>query len=71
VLKVADISTIMGYGISGLMGVVGILVLSGILVTESMPIHLRVLFGIVLVLYSVYRFMMTRTRAKQVERSDE
>ena len=70
-LKVADISTILGYGMSGVMGIVGILVLSGILVTEGMPMHLRILFGVVLILYSIYRFMMTRARSRQVESSDE
>lgn len=70
-LKVADISAILGYGMSGVMGIIGVLVLSGILVREGMPMHLRVLFGVVLILYSVYRFMMTRARSRQVESSDE
>lgn len=56
---------------SGLMAVVGVLVLSGILALEGMPVQLRLLFGGVLILYSVYRFMMTRTRSKQAESSDE
>jgi hypothetical protein len=54
-----------------MMCIVGILVLSGVLVKEGMPVELRMLFGVVLVLYSVYRFMMTRTRAQQAESSDE
>jgi len=70
-LQFSDLSTIAGYAIAGLMGVVGILVLSGILMTNGLTSQLRVLFGIVLVLYSVYRFMMTRTRAKQREMPDE
>jgi hypothetical protein len=40
-------------------------------VKEGMPEQLRILFGIVLVLYSVYRFMMTRARAKRTESPDE
>jgi hypothetical protein len=71
VLKLAYVSAIVGYGISGVMGVVGVLVLSGLLVKDGMPEQLRILFGIVLVLYSVYRFMMTRARAKQTESPDE
>lgn len=70
-LKLAYVSAIVGYGISGVMGVVGVLVLSGLLVKDGMPEQLRILFGIVLVLYSVYRFMMTRARAKQTESPDE
>lgn len=70
-LKLAYVSTIVGYGISGVMALVGVLVLSGLLVKEGMPQQLRILFGVVLVLYSVYRFMMTRARAKQTESPDE
>jgi len=70
-LQFSGLSTIAGYAIAGLMGVVGILVLSGILMTNGLTSQLRVLFGIVLVLYSVYRFMMTRTRSKQREMPDE
>lgn len=70
-MKLSAVSTFVGYGISGMMCIVGILVLSGVLAKEGMPVELRMLFGVVLVLYSVYRFMMTRTRAKQAESSDE
>jgi len=70
-LKLAAVSTIVGYTISALMATVGILVLSGVLMAEGMTTQLRVLFGAVLVLYSVYRFMMTRTRRRQEESSDE
>jgi hypothetical protein len=55
----------MGYGISGLMGIVGVLVLAGVLAKEGTPAQFRMLFGIVLIMYSVYRFMMTRLRQKQ------
>jgi hypothetical protein len=70
-LKFADVSTFMGYGIAGLMGIVGILVLSGVLASEGTPEHYRIIFGIVLLLYSVYRVMMTRARRKQVQGSEE
>jgi hypothetical protein len=55
----------MGYGISSLMGIVGVLVLAGVLAKEGTPVQFRMLFGIVLIMYSVYRFMMTRIRYKQ------
>jgi len=61
----------MGYTISVLMAVVGILVLTGVLMAEGMTMELRVLFGIVLVLYSVYRFMVTRARTRQEEESSD
>jgi len=70
-LKLGAVSTIVGYTISALMASVGILVLSGVLMTEGMTTELRVLFGIVLVLYGVYRFMMTRARTRQEEESSD
>jgi hypothetical protein len=71
VVKGVNVSTIVGYGMSGLMGIVGVLVLGGILMSEGMPSQLRILFGGILILYSVYRFIMTRTRARQEENLDE
>jgi hypothetical protein len=70
-LKLSAVSTIMGYGMSGIMGVAGVLVLSGILMTEGVSAEIRVIFGLVLVLYSVYRFMMTRMRSRQAESPEE
>jgi len=70
-LKFVDLSTFIGYGISGLMGIIGVLVLTGVLAREGTPVQLRILFGIVLILYSVYRFTMTRARHKQEEGSEE
>jgi uncharacterized membrane protein YfcA len=70
-LKAVDLSTLLGYGISGLMGIVGVLVLTGVLAKEGTPVQFRILFGIVLILYSVYRFTMTRARRKQEEGSEE
>ena len=70
-MKRVDLSTFVGYGISGLMGIVGVLVLTGVLAKEGTPAQFRILFGIVLILYSVYRFTMTRARHKQEEGSEE
>ena len=56
---------------SGIMGVAGILVLSGVLMSQGVSTQIRIIFGLVLVLYSVYRFMMTRTRSKQAESPEE
>ena len=53
------------------MGIVGVLVLTGVLAKEGTPAQFRILFGIVLILYSVYRFTMTRARHKQEEESEE
>ena len=70
-MKLAAVSTMVGYTISALMATVGILVLTGVLMTDGMTTQLRVIFGIVLVLYSVYRFLMTRARTRQEEGPDE
>lgn len=71
VVKGLNFSTVAGYGISLMMGIVGLLVLIGILMSERMPSQLRIIFGGVLILYSVYRFMMTRTRVRQEEDPEE
>jgi hypothetical protein len=70
-LKFVDLSTWVGYGMSGVMGIVGVLVLTGVLAKEGTPVQFRILFGIVLIMYSVYRLMMTRMRRKQEEGSEE
>ncbi|HCA82024.1 MAG TPA: hypothetical protein DEP53_20020 [Bacteroidetes bacterium] len=70
-MKLAAVSTMVGYTISALMATVGILVLTGVLMTDGMTTQPRVIFGIVLVLYSVYRFLMTRARTRQEEGPDE
>jgi hypothetical protein len=53
------------------MGIIGVLVLTGVLAREGTPVQFRILFGIVLILYSAYRFAMTRARLKQEEGSEE
>ena len=70
-MKLADVSTIVGYGMSGIMGVAGVLVSSGVLMSQGVSTEVRIIFGLVLVLYSVYRFIMTRARSKQAESPEE
>ena len=70
-MKLAGVSTIVGYAMSGIMGIFGILVASGVLMSQGMSSQMRVIFGLVLVLYSVYRFMMTRARTRQAESTEE
>lgn len=56
-----------GYAMAAMFCCLGIIVLYGGLpgVFEILPSPLRTLSGIVLLLYSVFRFITTRTRAKQ------
>jgi hypothetical protein len=70
-LKAIHASEIVGYTISGVMGVFGILVLSGAVVNEGMPSNVRIAFGVVLVLFGIYRFAVTRMRASQAKRKDQ
>jgi hypothetical protein len=52
-------------------GIFGILVLTGGVINEGMPSNVRIAFGVVLVLFGVYRFAVTRLRATQAERKDQ
>lgn len=70
-MKATRPSEIVGYAISGVVGVFGILVLVGGVVSEGMPSNVRIAFGVVLVLFGIYRFAVTRMRATQAERKDE
>ncbi|MEK6755412.1 MAG: hypothetical protein AABZ02_04585 [Bacteroidota bacterium] len=69
-MKQVDVSKILGYSISGLVTIFGILVLTGLVVNEGMPSKFRITFGIVLVLFGIFRFAVTRTRASRAERMD-
>lgn len=70
-MKAIRPSEIVGYTISGIVGIFGILVLTGGVINEGMPSNVRIAFGVVLVLFGVYRFAVTRLRAKQAERKDQ
>ncbi|MBM4161385.1 MAG: hypothetical protein FJ217_09835 [Ignavibacteria bacterium] len=70
-MKPANASKILGYSISGIVTVVGILLLTGVVGSEAQPAKFRVTFGIVLLLFGIYRFAVTRIRASQAERMDQ
>jgi hypothetical protein len=67
-VKPVDASVILGYVISGVMSVAGVLILTGIISNEGMPPKVWITFGVVLVLFGVYRFVLTRMRASQAEK---
>jgi hypothetical protein len=64
-------SAILGYAVSGLVSVFGVLVLTGVVVKEGMPPKLQITFGVVLLLFGIYRFAVTRMRSSRIERVDE
>jgi hypothetical protein len=70
-LKQVEVSKIFGYAMSGVMTIFGILVLTGLVVSEGLPSKFRITFGIVLVLFGIYRFAVTRIRASQAEGMDQ
>lgn len=70
-MKTIRPSEIVGYTISGAVGIFGILVLTGGVVNEGMPSNVRIAFGVVLVLFGIYRYVVTRMRASQDEGDDQ
>jgi succinate-acetate transporter protein len=63
-LTSSAVSTYLGYSVSAITFVCGIAVVSG-LVLGNVPAQLRVMFGIVLILWGIYRFVVTRFRMRQ------
>ncbi len=61
--------TAAGYTISGVTFLAGIVVLTGSLLPSYLPDKFRVMFGVVLLLYGVYRFVTLRL--KQQQRDEE
>jgi len=64
-LKTAEISTFVAYGVSALTTGMGVLILSGLVLSEGVPENIRLTFGAVLILLGVYRFFLARTQSRQ------
>lgn len=64
------IGTILGYSVSVAAGVFGIAVLTGLVNTGVMPTQFRIMFGVVLLLLSIYRAITTWMRAHQRDDND-
>jgi len=58
-----DATKILGYGIAMISFVAGVLLLTGLLHFDVMPV-VRNTFGIVLLLMGVYRYLVTRYKPK-------
>ena len=67
----SNLNRIIGYSISAVTLAIGILVLSGQFFPEGTPTQLRVVFGIVLILLSIYRAIVTTTRQIHARRNPE
>jgi hypothetical protein len=70
VLKLSNISTYLSYSVSCITFLFGAIILSGI-VFQYVPGKLRLSFGVVLVLWGIYRFVSTRMRVRQLKEKDE
>jgi uncharacterized membrane protein len=69
-LKLSNISIYLGYSVSAVTFVFGIVIVSG-LAFQYIPIQMRMMFGIVLILLGVYRFVSTKTRARRQLEDDK
>jgi uncharacterized membrane protein len=70
VLKLSNISIYLGYSVSAVTFVFGIITVSG-LAFQYIPIQMRMMFGIVLILWGMYRFVLTKTRAQRQYEDEE
>jgi hypothetical protein len=70
VLKLSSISKYLGYSVSFITFIFGAVVISG-MVFQYVPNKLRIIFGVVLMLWGIYRFVFTRVQAHQQNENDE
>jgi hypothetical protein len=68
--KLTSISKYLGYSVSIITFIFGAVVISG-MVFQYVPIKLRIMFGIVLMLWGTYRFVFTRIQVHQQSEKDE
>jgi hypothetical protein len=68
--KLSHISTYLSYSVSAIVFIFGTIVISGI-AFQYVPNKLRITFGVVLILWGIYRFLFTRFRARQDNERDE
>ncbi len=69
-LKRIDISAYLGYTVSAVTFIFGVIILSG-LAFRYIPVEMRIMFGIVMVLMGIYRFVLTRTKIRQKSEGEE
>jgi hypothetical protein len=70
VLKLSNFSIYLGYSVSAATFVFGIIIVSNFAFL-SVPIQMRLMFGIVMILWGVYRFVLTKTRVRQQHEDEE
>lgn len=68
-IDLAAVTRFFGYGVSLVSVVVGVAFVSGQFVPSSIPLQFRVMCGVVFLLLGIYRFVVTRFKARNQERS--
>lgn len=68
--KPLDLSVIIGYALSAIFLVCGVVVLLGLTIPQYVPKEFRITMGVVLVLWGVYRFVLTRTKSMSENAED-
>ena len=69
-LKLSHISTYLSYSVAVITGIFGSIVASGV-AFQYVPEKLRITFGVVLILWGIYRLVYTRTQERQKNQQDE
>lgn len=69
--KTIDISAILGYSLAAIFFGFGVVVVSGIAIPDYVPKEFRLTIGVVLLLWGIYRFVLTKTKSNDAEGSDE
>ena len=70
VLKFSDISIYLGYAVAVITFIFGTIIISGS-AFQYVPSKLRITFGVVLMLWGIYRFVFTRVKVRQQNEKDE
>jgi len=70
-VKPIDPSAILGYSLAAVFFAFGVVVVSGIVIPDYVPKEFRLTIGVVLLLWGIYRFVLTKTRSNDAKGSDE
>ncbi|MFZ1978342.1 MAG: hypothetical protein WAV76_10345 [Bacteroidota bacterium] len=70
-MKKISLSLYIGYAVSFVTFICGAAIVAGLVPLRRMPPQLRYMFGIVLILWGIFRFVTTRTQKRQQDIEDE
>ena len=69
-LTSSAVSRYLGYSVSLITFVCGIIIVSGFAL-RNVPAQLRLTFGVVLILWGIYRFVVTRFRTREQDGQED